>query len=180
MEQEPFGPAWYRDPTWRHEVRYWSGTEWTDRVADEGVQTVDPVTIRPVFLFGREGSWMSVEEEATPIFPDLVVEEDFWRGECTAFDVDGQLLDVVVVDGDQDEYAALPTGRYDQPRLIGLARRHAESLGYELTSEDPLLELANRDLLETYARDHRPHPRLLRWFFVPPADPIPGPMPYTR
>lgn len=35
-------PAWYRDPTKRHEYRYWNGARWTDAVADRGVQSVDP------------------------------------------------------------------------------------------------------------------------------------------
>jgi hypothetical protein len=35
-------PAWYRDPFLVHEHRYWSGTEWTDQVTDNGVAGVDP------------------------------------------------------------------------------------------------------------------------------------------
>jgi Protein of unknown function (DUF2510)/HIRAN domain len=30
-------PAWYTDPTGRHEYRYWDGTSWTDRVADQSI-----------------------------------------------------------------------------------------------------------------------------------------------
>lgn len=37
------GPDWYRDPTGRHEHRYWDGQRWTEHVADAGVQTADPV-----------------------------------------------------------------------------------------------------------------------------------------
>ncbi len=36
-------PNWYPDPTGRHQVRYWDGAVWTDHVADNGAQTVDPV-----------------------------------------------------------------------------------------------------------------------------------------
>lgn len=35
-------PAWYRDPFLAHEHRYWSGTEWTDQVNDDGVAGTDP------------------------------------------------------------------------------------------------------------------------------------------
>jgi hypothetical protein len=35
-------PAWYRDPFFAHEHRYWSGTEWTDQVNDDGVAGTDP------------------------------------------------------------------------------------------------------------------------------------------
>lgn len=34
---------WLPDPTRRHELRYWSGEAWTEHVADEGVQAVDPL-----------------------------------------------------------------------------------------------------------------------------------------
>jgi hypothetical protein len=38
------GPArWAPDPTGRHELRYWNGSEWTDHVADGGVQATDPL-----------------------------------------------------------------------------------------------------------------------------------------
>ncbi|MGH9081251.1 MAG: DUF2510 domain-containing protein [Acidimicrobiales bacterium] len=35
-------PGWFRDPTGRHEQRYWSGTDWTDHVVDDGVPGTDP------------------------------------------------------------------------------------------------------------------------------------------
>ena len=36
--------AWEPDPTGRHQYRWWDGEGWTDQVADDGVQTVDPVS----------------------------------------------------------------------------------------------------------------------------------------
>jgi len=35
-------PGWLADPFARHEHRYWSGTEWTEHVADDGVPSTDP------------------------------------------------------------------------------------------------------------------------------------------
>jgi hypothetical protein len=35
-------PAWFRDPFFKHEHRYWSGTEWTEHVNDDGVPGTDP------------------------------------------------------------------------------------------------------------------------------------------
>lgn len=35
--------AWHADPTGRHQYRYWDGAQWTDFVADDGVQTTDPL-----------------------------------------------------------------------------------------------------------------------------------------
>lgn len=37
-------PAWLPDPTGRHQYRWWDGENWTDQVADDGVQSVDPVS----------------------------------------------------------------------------------------------------------------------------------------
>jgi Protein of unknown function (DUF2510) len=33
---------WATDPTGRHEYRYWNGSGWTEHVANDGVQDVDP------------------------------------------------------------------------------------------------------------------------------------------
>ena len=42
--QPPAAPgAWYPDPRGRHQLRWWSGSEWTDRVSDAGREGVDPV-----------------------------------------------------------------------------------------------------------------------------------------
>lgn len=35
--------AWHPDPTGRHQLRYWNGSEWTEHVSDNGVQATDPV-----------------------------------------------------------------------------------------------------------------------------------------
>jgi hypothetical protein len=36
-------PAWYPDPTRRHEQRYWDGSRWTEHVSTRGQPTVDAV-----------------------------------------------------------------------------------------------------------------------------------------
>jgi uncharacterized protein (AIM24 family) len=36
--------AWHPDPTGRHELRYWDGSQWTDHVSDQGVQSTSPVS----------------------------------------------------------------------------------------------------------------------------------------
>ena len=35
--------AWLHDPSGRHELRYWDGSQWTSSVSDGGEQTEDPV-----------------------------------------------------------------------------------------------------------------------------------------
>jgi len=35
-------PGWLTDPSGRHEQRYWSGSEWTEHVRDDGVPGTDP------------------------------------------------------------------------------------------------------------------------------------------
>ncbi len=39
----PLEPQWHADPLRRHEYRFWDGTAWTERIADNGVEGVDPV-----------------------------------------------------------------------------------------------------------------------------------------
>src|SRR5947207_3037271 len=35
--------GWYPDPALRHQARFWDGSKWTERVADNGVEGSDPV-----------------------------------------------------------------------------------------------------------------------------------------
>ena len=39
--------GWFADPYFRHEQRYWSGSEWTDHVTDGGVPATDPPPVTP-------------------------------------------------------------------------------------------------------------------------------------
>lgn len=41
-DSEPAPAAWHPDPLGRHELRYWSGSAWTQYVSDDGVQSLDP------------------------------------------------------------------------------------------------------------------------------------------
>ncbi|HJQ06249.1 MAG TPA: AIM24 family protein [Nocardioides sp.] len=34
---------WHPDPTGRHELRYWDGTQWTEHISDQGVVGADPL-----------------------------------------------------------------------------------------------------------------------------------------
>lgn len=48
--------GWFEDPMGRHQYRYWDGTIWTDTVADNGQQAVDPlvpVKLDPVAALRR-------------------------------------------------------------------------------------------------------------------------------
>ncbi|HEX9093670.1 MAG TPA: DUF2510 domain-containing protein [Coriobacteriia bacterium] len=39
----PMPAGWHGDPAGRHQSRYWNGAAWTDVVADDGVQSADPL-----------------------------------------------------------------------------------------------------------------------------------------
>ena len=55
--------AWYADPLGRHELRYWNGTEWTERVSSHGRQSVDA----PV----GAGHIPTVERDTTKVVGDV-------------------------------------------------------------------------------------------------------------
>ncbi|MBA2279904.1 MAG: DUF2510 domain-containing protein, partial [Acidimicrobiia bacterium] len=41
------GPSWRTDPTGRHQLRWFDGVAYTDRVADDGVQSTDAGSAGP-------------------------------------------------------------------------------------------------------------------------------------
>ncbi len=48
MEQQP---GWFPDPYGRFQRRYHDGVEWTEHVADDGVEQQDPMRASPVVPF---------------------------------------------------------------------------------------------------------------------------------
>lgn len=42
-EQGTTAPGWYRDPSGRHELRWWDGANWRDAVTDQGHRSDDPL-----------------------------------------------------------------------------------------------------------------------------------------
>jgi hypothetical protein len=46
-ETEAAAGGWQPDPTGRHQLRYWSGSAWTDDVSNGGVTSRDPLTGGP-------------------------------------------------------------------------------------------------------------------------------------
>ena len=47
QETQAGAGSWQPDPSGRHELRYWSGTAWTDDVSDQGVTGRDPLGAAP-------------------------------------------------------------------------------------------------------------------------------------
>ncbi len=60
MATPPAG--WHSDPSRRHQHRYWDGTQWTDRVSDEGNVSVDRVG--PRTPEGREATATRASRQA--------------------------------------------------------------------------------------------------------------------
>ena len=58
--------GWHRDPTARHEYRYWDGARWTDDVSDRGVTSTDPM---PAGGPGGPGSDPTEVIDATQAYP---------------------------------------------------------------------------------------------------------------
>jgi hypothetical protein len=57
-------PSWRPDPSGRHQHRYWDGSSWTDAVADNGVQSIDPLGQPP--LVGEATAPISMVPGAMP------------------------------------------------------------------------------------------------------------------
>lgn len=69
--------AWYPDPAARHQARLWDGTRWTERVADNGVEGIDPLPGAPgaaaTTVDPTVGAWSSEllgTAEAVAVGPD--------------------------------------------------------------------------------------------------------------
>lgn len=56
---------WYPDPLGRHQYRWYDGTNWTDTVSDNGVQSADPMNAKPPAL-DRLDSALTVGNEGDP------------------------------------------------------------------------------------------------------------------
>lgn len=54
-------PAWHGDPFARHEQRWWDGAQWSEKVSDSGIRSIDPPGIDPAPAVA------SLEEPADPI-----------------------------------------------------------------------------------------------------------------
>lgn len=79
----PRHPArWLRDPTQRHQYRYWNAVMWTDEVSDHGVVSIDPITDADVFV----PSSTSVSPESRPMTPVIFTDPSFVPEESTMND----------------------------------------------------------------------------------------------
>lgn len=81
-------PRWERDPTGRHEQRYWDGEKWTDHVADGGTTAVDPVIATAAQSGAEEPTQPAQAIDATVAMPSIertavvervVDERPWWR-----------------------------------------------------------------------------------------------------
>jgi uncharacterized protein YxjI len=60
---------WFPDPTNRHQMRYWDGTNWTEHVSDNGITGVDPLQpkgldrIEDALTFGKSNDPAKIAEQ---------------------------------------------------------------------------------------------------------------------
>jgi len=100
---------------------------------------------RPMFVFDGDDRLIVVAEDEAPYFKAI----DVGNGEyIAAFDIDGQLMHLVV--GDDDVVVFEATGRYDLQGLVERARRHADRSGYDIDDDDFLLELSRKEQASTW------------------------------
>src|SRR5687767_8710389 len=61
--------AWHADPTGRHQLRYWDGSNWTEHISDDGAQGVDPLQprgldrVESALTIGNEGDPGKIHEQ---------------------------------------------------------------------------------------------------------------------
>lgn len=66
MSDRPTPANWYFDPTGRHQLRYWDGSEWTEHVSDSGMQSVDPLGVHgPLSASDRSDLGDSIDSALT-------------------------------------------------------------------------------------------------------------------
>ena len=66
-------PGWYPDPASRHQARLWDGTRWTERVADNGIEGLDPLpgAGAPATVDPSVGAWSAeLVSTAAAVGPD--------------------------------------------------------------------------------------------------------------
>lgn len=67
-------PGWYPDPAARHQARLWDGTRWTERVADNGIEGLDPLpgmSVGTATVDPNVGAWSAeLVDTATAVGPD--------------------------------------------------------------------------------------------------------------
>ena len=72
QEGSAAGPAgWLQDPAGRHQYRYWDGAAWTEHVADDGQQAVDPLEAAPVSVDDLRRREAEVESELATVDEEL-------------------------------------------------------------------------------------------------------------
>lgn len=57
---------WHPDPTGRHQLRYWDGTQWTAHVSDNGSQGTDPLGAAPQGMLDSIDRGLTVGNEGDP------------------------------------------------------------------------------------------------------------------
>ncbi len=82
--------GWLEDPGGRHQYRYWDGTAWTDNVADDGQQTLDPLAANPDSVAELRRREAEIESELAQI------EEQLSRAAGSSNDAD--LANILIAD----------------------------------------------------------------------------------
>ena len=80
--------AWYRDPSGRHERRWWDGADWTDKVADGATLSSDPPTRTPPAVVAEQAVEQPVAEQPAVEEPPVAEERPAPEDHQPTFDHD--------------------------------------------------------------------------------------------
>ncbi len=68
--------GWLNDPYGRYQQRYWDGDNWTEHVATNGVQVVDPLGVSPVIPIATPATAFDAPMSAAPGTPEFAAAAD--------------------------------------------------------------------------------------------------------
>ncbi len=129
--------GWHRDPSGRHELRFWDGTRWTEHIINEGIPALDHPT--------RSGQAPGVSTPTpTPPAPPSLVDEPLTPTAAVEVPVvEAPVAEVPVVEAPVAEDTLMPeAAMVSEPEAIDLAGTEIEEAKVEAGTADEQIESA--------------------------------------
>lgn len=89
--------GWYVDPSGRHRLRYWNGTQWTDQVNDGNINFADPMAQDEAFVPPAPGTKPVTAVQQQPQQPNVTVQTSQPHTSTVGILVAGLVVVVLVI-----------------------------------------------------------------------------------